>query len=221
MRRLLKISGWVAGGSALLILLLGIVVFIAGNTGAGRTMIEELTRRLTSGHVALSGLNGSFPQHLTLQRLQLSDHRGVWLTAERITLDWSPLTLLARRLRIDVLHAEAVYMERLPEASPNATDTGPVSIPHIDVAAMTVDLARLGPELAGTAASLVVRGSAHLRSVQDMIIDATAQRIDGDGSYALQLRFDPDRMDARLDLHEPAGGPLENLAQLPGLGALS
>lgn len=221
MRRLLKISGWVAGGSALLILLLGIVVFIAGNTGAGRTMIEELTRRLTSGHVALSGLNGSFPQHLTLQRLQLSDHRGVWLTAERITLDWSPLTLLARRLQIDVLHAEAVYMERLPEASPNATDTGPVSIPHIDVAAMTVDLARLGPELAGTAASLVVRGSAHLRSVQDMIIDATAQRIDGDGSYALQLRFDPDRMDARLDLHEPAGGPLENLAQLPGLGALS
>jgi translocation and assembly module TamB len=221
MRRLLKISGWIVGGSALLILLLGVAVFMAGNTGAGRAMIEKLTSRLTSGHVALSGLNGSFPQHLTVDRLQLSDYRGVWLTAARVTLDWSPLTLLARRLQIDTLHANGVDMARLPEASPNTPDSGPASTPHIDVAAMTVDLVKLGRELTGTAASLALRGSAHLRSVQDMIIDATAHRLDGDGDYVLQLRFDPERMDAQLNLHEPAGGPLENLAKLPGLGALA
>ncbi len=221
MRRLLKISGWAVSGLALLILLLGVALFIAGNTGTGRAMIEKLTNRLTSGHVELSGLNGSFPQHLTLGRLQLSDHRGIWLTAEQVTLDWSPLMLLARRLQIDVVHANAVNIERLPEASPDASESGPVSIPHIDVAAMAVDRATLGPELAGTAASMSLRGSAHLRSVQDMIIDANAHRIDGDGSYVLQLRFDPRRMEARLSLHEPAGGPLENLVKLPGLGALA
>ena len=91
MRRALKISAWAMGAASLLALLLGGTVFIAGNTDSGRAMIERLTLRLTSGHVSLSGLNGSFPQGLTLERLQLSDYRGVWLTAERVSVGWSPL----------------------------------------------------------------------------------------------------------------------------------
>jgi translocation and assembly module TamB len=220
MRRALKISGWVMGASVFLILLLGGALFIAGNTDSGRAMIEKLTHSLTSGHVSLSGLAGSFPQRLTLQRLELSDNRGVWLRADRITLNWSPAALLARRIQIETLHAASVDMERTPESSPNA-QSGTVSIPRIDVASVTVDVARLGAELAGAPASLTLRGNAHLRSVRDMVISAAAHRIDGDGEYELQLRFDPKRMDAALTLHEPAGGPLENLLQLPGLGALA
>jgi translocation and assembly module TamB len=221
MRRALKISAWVMGASALLILLLGGALFIAGNTDSGRAMIEKSMRGLTSGHVSLSGLSGSFPQHLTVEHFQLSDDRGVWLRAERVTLDWSPLALLARRVQIDTLHAAQVDVERMPESSPAAHGGGSVSIPRIDVASMTVDLLKLGPRLAGRPASLVLHGNAHLRSVRDMIISAAAHRIDGDGHYELQLRFDPKRMDAALILQEPAGGPLENLLQLPGLGALA
>jgi translocation and assembly module TamB len=221
MRRALKISAWVAGSLALLIALFMGALLIAGNTGSGRAMIEKLTHRLTSGHVSLSGLAGSFPAHLMLARLELSDDRGVWLSAEQVALDWSPAALLARRLQIDALHAATVDMERLPESPPNTHSNEPVSIPRIDVAAVTVDVVKLGAGLAGSPASLVLRGNAHLRSVQDMIINATAHRINGDGDYDLQLRFDPQRMDAALILHEPAGGPLENLLQLPGLGALA
>jgi translocation and assembly module TamB len=221
MRRALKISAWVMGASALLILLLGGALFFAGNTDSGRAMIEKATRGLTSGRVSLSGLSGSFPQHLKVEHFQLSDDRGVWLSAERVTLDWSPLALLARRVQVDTLHAAKVDVERLPESSPNTHGGGDVSIPRIDVASMTVDLLRLGPALAGTPASLVLHGNAHLRSVRDMVISAAAHRIDGDGDYELQLRFDPKRMDAALTLHEPASGPLENLLQLPGLGALA
>ncbi len=86
---------------------------------------------------------------------------------------------------------------------------------------MTVDRLDLGAPLAGTPATLVLRGNAHLRSLSDMIIDASAQRINGEGKYELQLKFDSRRMDAALTLHEPAGGPLENLLGLPGLGALA
>ena len=221
MRRALKFSAWVIGSLTVLILLSVGALFIAGNTGSGRAMIAKLSHRLTSGHVSLSGLAGSFPAHLTLERLELSDDRGVWLTAERVTLDWSPSALLARRLQIDALHAASVDMERLPESSRNARSNAPVSIPRIDAAAVTVDIVRLGPELAGSPASLVLQGNAHLRSLQDMIINAAAHRINGDGDYDLQLRFDPQRMDAALTLHEPAGGPLENLLRLPGLGALA
>ena len=101
MRRALKISAWAMGAAALLALLLGGTVFIAGNTDSGRAMIERMTLRLTSGHVALSGLNGSFPQRLTLEHLQLSDYRGVWLTAEKVSVDWSPFALLGRRIRVE------------------------------------------------------------------------------------------------------------------------
>jgi translocation and assembly module TamB len=221
MRRALKISAWALGAAALLALLLGGAVFIAGSTGSGRAMIERLTLRLTSGHVSLSGLNGSFPRRLTLERLQLSDYRGVWLTAEKVSVDWSPAALLARRFQIDTLHAAGVDMQRLPESPPNAPRSGPVSIPRIDVAALSVDVVKLGAQLAGMPATVTLRGSAHLRSVQDMVIAAAAHRIDGDGDYDLQLRFDSKRMDAALNLHEPAGGPLENILQLPGLGALA
>ena len=221
MRRTLTISAWVVGALALLCLVVGTALYIAGNTDRGRALIERLTAALTSGQVSLTGLSGSFPQQLTLDRLELRDDRGVWLTAEKVTVAWSPMALLSGRIQVGAVHAGSVDMERLPVSSPKPHSNQPVSIPHIDVADLAVDRVKLGRELAGMPAELVLRGNAHLRSVQDMVIDATAHRIDGDGNYELHLRFDTKRMDAALNLHEPAGGPLENMLQLPGLGALA
>src|SRR5258708_17125300 len=90
----------------------------------------------------------------------------------------------------------------------------------MDVVQASVDLVHLGPQLAGAPVSLVASGSAHLRSVRDMLFDASARRTNGDGDYELHLHFDAQRLDAALKLHEPAGGPLENILALPGLGAL-
>jgi translocation and assembly module TamB len=219
MRHPLKIVGWTLGGLALLILLLGGVLIVIGNTDAGRAAIERLTYRLTDGQVKISGLRGSFPRHLLVDQVQLRDSRGVWLSAERIALDWSPLAYLGGHLQVDNLQIGTLDMQRVPHSSP-ATSRGEVSIPRIDVARVSIDLLQLGPELAGAPASLVARGSAHLRSVRDMLIEATAKRIDGEGDYELHLHFDPQRMDATLKLHEPANGPLENILSLPGLGAV-
>src|SRR5260370_5104719 len=91
---------------------------------------------------------------------------------------------------------------------------------RMEVAQAARDLVHLGPQLAGAPAALVASGSAHLRSVRDMLFDAAARRLDGDGDYELHLHFDAQRLDAALKLHEPAGGPLENILALPGLGAL-
>ena len=219
MRRFLKISSWLIGGLVLLLVVLGGTVWILGNTDTGRAGIERLVDRLTAGHVKLSGLTGSFPQHLRLQKLQLSDAAGVWLTAEDIALDWSPLAYIEARLQIDSVHAARVDMQRLPQSASN-TSSGDVSIPRIDVARLSIDRLQLEAELAGAPATLVAQGSAHLRSVRDMTIEATAHRIDGDGNYQLHLLFDRQHMDASLKLHEPASGPLENILSLPGLGAL-
>ena len=219
MRRSLRIAAWVAGASALLLLVVVGALWIFINTAAGRTEIEKLTFRLTGGSVHLAGLAGTLPRHPTLDTLELRDSRGVWLTARKIELSWSPLAYLEGRLQVDRLHVASVDMERLPQSSSTAGG-GEVSIPHIDVAQASVDLLRLGPELAGVPASLVLSGSARLRSLRDMRFDASARRIETDGQYELHLHFDERRMDASLNVHEPAGGPLASILSLPGLGAL-
>ena len=220
MRRSVKILAWTLGGLVLLLMLVIGTVLIVGNTSAGRVQIENLVARLTGGNVRLSGLAGSFPSHLTLEELQLRDAAGVWLTANKIELDWTPWSYLEGRLQIDRLQVASIDMERLPQSSSTTTSHGEPSIPRIDVAQASLNVVHLGAKLAGAPASLAANGSAHLRSVSDMLFDASARRIDGDGQYELHLHFDAQRMDGALKLHEPANGPLENILSLPGLGAL-
>jgi translocation and assembly module TamB len=208
-----------AGALTLLLVLVIGTVLILGNTSAGRVQIEKLVARLTGGNVQLSGLAGSFPRHLTLEELQLKDAAGVWLTARKIELDWTPWAYLEGRLQVDRLQVASVDMERLPQGS-STPNQGEVSIPRIDVTQASLSQVHLGAALAGAPATLAANGSAHLRSVRDMLFDGSARRIDGDGQYELHLHFDARRMDAVLKLHEPADGPLENILSLPGLGAL-
>ena len=101
MRRAAKISAWVLAASVLLLAALLGGVWIAGNTDPGRAWIERLTYRLTSGYVKLSGLGGAFPTQLTLDHLELIDRDGVWLTADHLSLRWSPLRWLERRIYVE------------------------------------------------------------------------------------------------------------------------
>jgi translocation and assembly module TamB len=221
MSRALKISAWTAGSLLLLVVILVGALLIVGNTDSGRALIIRTTTRLTDGHVQLSGINGSFPAALDLDRLQLSDDRGVWLNAEHISLRWSPMALLARHILVDSLHVGLLDIERAPVTKPDDKPSSEFTFPHSDITQLAVDTLQLGPDLAGTATSLVVKGSAHWRSLRDAMTSLVAQRTGGVGNYDLQLRFNADRMDATLKLQEPANGPLENLLQVPGLGDLS
>ncbi|HUI62472.1 MAG TPA: hypothetical protein VLX90_19750, partial [Steroidobacteraceae bacterium] len=85
MRRALRIAAWSAAGLLGLTAVLVGVLLIIGNTESGRGLIVRLTAQLTDGHVRLTGIHGSFPAALDLDRLELSDDAGVWLLAERIS----------------------------------------------------------------------------------------------------------------------------------------
>jgi translocation and assembly module TamB len=218
MRRVLRISAWAVGAVVLLVVVLGGAVMVAGNTDPGRALIERLTYRLSAGYVKLDGLSGSFPTQLTLRELQLIDAHGVWLTADRIALTWSPLKWLERRIQIDTLQVARLHVERAPYSEGHG---GSASVPDIEVGRFSADAVELGAPLVGTAVTLLLRGNLRLRSLEDADANVVAQRLGGDGEYTLHLRFDRTRMDASLAVHEPASGPLENLLALPGLGALS
>ena len=221
MPRALKISVWILGSLTLLVFMLLGALLVMGNTESGRAFIVRLTSRLTDGHVQLAGIKGSFPAALDLDKLQLSDDQGVWLTAEHISLRWTPRALLGRHVQIDSLHVGLLDIERAPVSKPDNEPSSELQFPHSDLTQLSIDTLRLGPSLAGAATSLVVKGSAHWRSLRDAMAAIVAQRTGGIGNYDLQVRFNADRMDATLKLQEPANGPLENLLQVPGLGDLS
>jgi translocation and assembly module TamB len=222
MRRALRVSSWVLGASTALLVLLLSLLLIAGNTRAGAGMIERLTYQLTGGNVRLTGLGGSFPADLTLERLELIDRGGVWLTADHIALLWSPAALLEWHVQANSLQVARLDMERAPLPSPS---TGPhkMSTPQIVIEKFSLDVVQLGAALAGRPVTLSARGGGRMVSLEDARVDLEAHRIDpaGIGDYTLALRFDPAHMDGTLTAHEPASGPLENILQVPGLGELS
>ncbi len=223
MRRGLRIAAWSLGGIVLLAAVLVAAVLIATNTAAGRALIERTTARLTHGDVELSGLAGSFPSQIDLARFQLKDEQGVWLTVDGISVRSSLrdlLDLIAWHVRVQSVHAARVDIARRPvsHAPPHG---GGVRVPEIDVGRLGIDALVLEPPLAGLSAALSVEASGHLESLEDARLNVVAHRLNGQGDYLVQLAFNPTRMDAHVKLEEPAGGPLEHLAELPGLGALA
>lgn len=220
MRRLLARTALVLGGLLLLVAIAVLALGVLANTGRGRAFIAATVERLSDGRVVLVGLGGSFPAHLTLDRLVLRDKQGTWLEAEQIALDWSPLELIRRRIiALDRLRVATLDIERAPVSQ--APPGPPPSIPHIELADGAIGSLKLGAALVGTPAVLTVRGSARLRSLEDASAQLHVQRAGAPGDYALDLRFDRARLEATLIAHEPASGPLEHLLGLPGLGALN
>src|SRR3569833_367770 len=217
-----KIALWTGVGLLGVLILLISIVLIVPNTDGGREFIVRKVSEVTEGKVRLAGLQGSFPAALDLDRLELRDSQGLWLWADRISLRWSPGALLTRHVNVDSLHVALLHVDRAPvpdeEKKPSSTSS---SIPATDLEDLAINTLELGRTLAGTPTSLTVKGNAHLRSLQDVAAQVTAQRTGGNGTYEVTAHFDPQSMNATLKLQEPAHGTLENLVKVPNLGPLN
>jgi translocation and assembly module TamB len=224
MPKWLRITAWTLGGLLSLVLVLIAAVVVIGNTGSGRRLLESETAKLTSGRVRIMGFGGSFPADIEIASLELSDAKGVWLSANGISLHWSPLALLAWDMHIESLGIRAVDVIRRPVSSPNSrqSSSSSSSTPGLDMDQLAIGTLVLEPAAAGMAARLSVHGSLHYRSLKDAQGSLVARRTNGTGDYEVTFGLlHSGGMSASLKLEEPAGGPLEHLLNVPGLGALS
>lgn len=218
-----RIAAWSLGGLLLLVLMLVAVVVVLGNTAGGRRLLEGETAKLTSGKVRISGLGGGFPADIEVASLDLRDPQGLWMSARGVSVHWSPLALLAWDMHIESLGIRTAEVIRRPVSAPSSREAGRSgsSMPAIDIDRLEIGTLVLEPAAAGMAARLQVHGNIHYRSLQHARGALVARRTNGSGDYELTLGVDRSRTSARLVLEEPAGGPLEHLLNLPGLGALS
>jgi translocation and assembly module TamB len=223
MPRAARIAAWSIGGLILLVLIGIATIVVFGNTAGGRRLLESETAKLTSGKVRIAGLGGKFPSDIELASLELSDPKGVWMRARDISVHWSPLALLAWDMHIESIAIRTADVARRPVSAPSsgARSSSSSSMPAIDIDRMQIGTLALEPAAAGMPARLNVRGNLHYKSLKDARGSLVARRTNGMGDYEVTLGIDRSHMRALLKLEEPAGGPLEHLLNLPGLGALS
>jgi translocation and assembly module TamB len=225
MPRAARIAAWSVGGLLLLVLILVVAVIVIGNTAGGRRLLESETAKLTSGKVRVAGLGGRFPSDLEIASLELRDPKGVWMQARGVSVHWSPLALLTWNMHIESLGIREADVARRPVSSPSASTRESSSsssrLPAVNIDRMEIGTLMLEPPAAGMAARLNVHGNLHYKSMTDARGSLVARRTNGMGDYEVTLGLVRSQMSARLKLEEPAGGPLEHLLSLPGLGALS
>ena len=226
MRKLLRLLGWVLGVLVLAPVFAVLAAVLLLNTDPGRHLVERLASQLTGGQVVIAGLGGRFPDALRLRHAEVHDAQGTWLTLDGVALDWSPLALLHREAKVDLLQASRVQVLRLPVSSappttPAPANSQPFSLPvRVSVTALHVLRAEIGAPVAGAAAVLALDGSARLASLQDGDADVTIDRLDSPGSYVVHGRIDPTHLSANVQVTEPAHGLIAQVAKLPDIGAI-
>ncbi len=226
MRRPVRILLWCAAVLVALPLVAVAALFIALNTGPGRSLAASQIAALTGGAVRLQGLSGRFPDRLRLAHLEVHDATGPWLLADDVALDWSPTALLHRQALVDRIEAARLQLPRLPASSPAAPDTPaqpskPFTLPvRVTLLSLVVSKAELGAPVLGTSAAIALAGHADLPSLQAGTAALQATRLDGPGTYALRGAITPTTIDARLEVSEPEQGLVATLAKLPAIGPL-
>lgn len=250
MRHAAKVAKWagrVLGGLLLLVALLLAGAVGGSVTRPGRAALERLGPVLSDGKVQVSGLSGWLFGASRIARIEVSDARGPWLTIDGLTLDWSPLRLLAGTVMVQNIAADHVVVSRRPLFAGGSTEgSGTVRLPvRVDLAELRVarlDLAApvIGPD-ARAAVSLVVDGAAQLEAIDrgtarlDVrrfgpaddskagpgTTDLGATGLGGTGTYTVHATMGPGGLHAALHLAEPPGGLIGSLAALPAIGAIT
>jgi translocation and assembly module TamB len=231
MRRLSRVLVRFVALFMTLLLVILLLAFAGLNTDPGRRFAERAISLLTGGSVNVSGLSGFFPSQLRLAGLTISDRDGPWITVVDATLNWNPLRLVNGVVRVDLLAARHIDIERLPILSgasgagqTSTSDTGQASFSlpfKIDVEQLRLDRMEIAPSLIGAPASLSTRAKVQLDTLREGTAELALTDLATGGSYELQGRVAPAMLRAALQVKEPANGLIERIVKVPGLGPLA
>lgn len=208
------------GAAAIVLLLIAVIaggLFGAAQTRMGRDWIAATIAEAASSpgsRVAIAGIEGLVPFDMAIRELSISDDAGPWLTVERMEIDWLASDILSRRLRLGLMAAQRIRLERLPAAPPSDTPAEPAGPPGLPQLPLTLSFDRIAierlevaPAVAGEPIAISVHGDASLESNRAEVTVAVRRVDDAQGSIDLHLVFAPDenRLEAKLEAVEPSG----------------
>lgn len=152
------ILGWLCGVMLALVLLVAVALYALLATETGSRWLLERAAMLAGEQttVAFTHGRGRLLDHIELTGLSI-DAAGSHIQLKRLTLDWSPRTLLDGSVLINALH-----LDGLEVTPPPAPETEPAPVPAITLPALP---------LPGTIRELAVRGITLHNPGQDLVID--------------------------------------------------
>lgn len=211
---------------AVVVVLVAVLWALLG-TAAGTRWVVAQGLGAAGESVRIDSVEGTLLDRITVQGLEVADAAGVWLTAQRVTLDWAPGRLLGGRLWIDLLAARDVAVLRPPQPAPEdpaARDSAPfdpTQLERLTVRALDLDGIRLAEPVLGTAMAFRAAGEVTGTEREGVRATLKAERLDAPGEATLDAFHRPGGvLEVHLAAFEPPGGAVARLLALPGLPAV-
>ncbi|RST32276.1 translocation/assembly module TamB [Sphingomonas ginkgonis] len=198
---------------SLLLLAAGGLVFL--DTAPGHRFIVDRLGALETAsglRIRIGRIDGSVFGVSHLRSVEVSDPRGVFLTAPDVVLDWSPGAWLTRGLMIDRLTAQRVILLRRPALRPTGRRGRILPDFNIHLGELGIERLELATGVTGTPRTGSLAGSAEIRAGRALIELRAAFDRGGDRAMLLlDAEPDRDRFDLQARVRAPADGLLPAL----------
>lgn len=145
-RTRLQALGFFGGmGAAILaaVLLLGLVggrMYLL--SGPGRDLVTSFVagKKLGRyGRINVEGVRGDLFDDFTIDRVTVSDAKGIWLEARKVRVDWDWWPLITRQFHATEVEAQVIRLIRRPEVEPSTTPPGPQPL-SVDIDRFSADV---------------------------------------------------------------------------------
>ena len=210
---------WFGAALGLLIAIL-LAAFGLMQTQAGRTWLARTVAQAVSDPdftVGIEGLRGIVPFRLTVERIEIGDRDGIYLTLRDVGVDISAAALLSGRLYIRSLSVDEINMARMSTAPSTTPLTDYFTVPHLPIGVvldrLSIGRLALAPPVLGESLAATVEGKAQLAG-ETAGVSLDLHRTDGAAGtigLALELAGSPPVLSLRLEATEPTGILLDRL----------
>ena len=219
MHTMARVFRWFGAVLGLLIVIMlaafGLVQTRAGQAWLARTIAQ--TASSPDFAVSMEGLRGFVPFRFKLDRVEIADRDGTYLTLHDFGLDVSPAALLTGRLHIRSLSFAEVDMARSSTAPSTTPLTEYLRVPSLPVGVildrLSIDRLALAPPVLGESLVATVEGSAQLAG-ETAQVALDLHRTDGAAGnivMAMELAGATPILRLQLDASEPTGILLDRL----------
>jgi len=135
------------GGIATAIILALLVLGLVGGrmyllSGSGRALVTTFASGQKIGRFGrlnVEGVRGDLFDDFTIDRVTVTDAKGVWLEARKVHVDWSYWALVGRRFHATSVSADVIRLIRRPEVEPSLEPPGPTPL-AIDIDSFSADV---------------------------------------------------------------------------------
>lgn len=209
---------------SLLIVLVLVRILAATSIGRGfaQAQIENLSPAGQS--IRIENISGDLLGRFEVIGLKVRDAEGLWLEADRIALEWSPMSLLWRHVKIDAVDAGTITLARRPEIEPAEDEvTKDTSSPdrRYSLDRLNIEALMLEEAVAGRAETFQINGDLATNIVSGQIgLNLTPASELGD-RIAGKLGWSPTRpLNGTLTATSPESGMLRQLLEVQPAGRM-